>query len=41
MAASAIVAQVRATSMDLLQGLGMKPDDAREAMIEARGRLGD
>ncbi len=41
MAASAIVAQVRATSMDLLQGLGMKPDDAREAMIEARERLED
>lgn len=39
MAASAIVAQVRATAMDLLQGLGINADDAREAMIAARNRL--
>lgn len=41
MAASAIVAQVRATAMDLLQGLGMDPDDAREAILEARSILED
>ena len=41
MAASAIVAQVRATAMDLLQGLGVDADEARSSIIEARARLED
>ena len=39
MAASAIVAQVRATAMDLLQGIGMDPEVARDAMLAARERI--
>lgn len=41
MAASAIVAQVRATAMDLLRGLGVDADEAREAILTARARLED
>lgn len=39
MAASAIVAQVRATAMDLLQGIGMETDAARDAMLATRARI--
>ena len=41
MAASAIVAQVRATAMDLLQGVGMETDAARDAMLATRARIED
>lgn len=41
MAASAIVAQVRATAMDLLRGIGVDEDEARKAIHAARDRLED
>lgn len=41
MAASAIVAQVRATAMDLLRGLGVDDEQARQAILDARTRLED
>ncbi len=40
MAASAIVAQVRATAADLLEGLGMPRDEVRERVTRARDELG-
>lgn len=40
MAASAIVAQVRATAADLLEGLGMPRDEVRERVTRAREELG-
>jgi hypothetical protein len=36
LSASVIVSQVRSTAVDLLRGMGMEPDAAREAVREAR-----
>jgi uncharacterized membrane protein YgaE (UPF0421/DUF939 family) len=40
LSASVIVGQIRSTAVDLLRGLGMDGDEARNAVRDARARLG-